>query len=549
MDQVRAGKTLKDLDNLAKLGTDGHNPGNCYRDVMRIINRIPDLPPVTKVEMPTKRGDSSCSLMLPHVVFSYLYHHSRERFEMLFCPGGPRQLRQFWSQCKNTPSFKDCSLRSTLNPEKCVPLGCHGDEVPVAGRGKTYCKFSVVFSFFSLCATMMPTRESLLLIWCSNPAQFVDGPAGTLHQFWTILSWSLQCLSTGRFPSRDWRGVRYDPQSPEGIKAGSYLAGGWYGILLSLCGDLDYNNKFLSLPHWSSATRPCNLCFCTAAGSHTWRDFRLNAPWRETLLTSVSWMADPARSRCPLFDNPHVSGVSVQPDWMHVKFLGFMQFFLGSCLFLLCHQLMPSTPLQNLRRIGLMVFRSQSRSQAGTRIPLSYWSKLTVFMKKKGFPKMKGSAAQIKAAVPLIRKVWSKFASPDNLNHRRVSLVFKLDHEIEKIFSEYSPQHGYYALPLEQSRIVKEKQAALSQFMVILEEQYAAEARPLFNVVSKLHYASHAVDSASSLHPFLNWCWKGEDFMSVTSTLISACLRSRTDIAATVAAIDRYRYAMYRQWS
>lgn len=549
MDQVRAGRTLNDLDQLAAIGTEGYNPGNCYRDVMKIINKHSDLPPATQVDMPTKRGNGTCSLMLPHVVFSYLYHRNREQFEKLFCPGGTDQLKKFWSQCQHTPGFKDQSARSTLKPDRCVPVGCHGDEVPVAGRGKTYCKFSVVFSWFSLWASMLPTRESLLLIWCSNPAQFVEGVEGTLHTYWSALSWSLKALAAGRWPTRDWRGIRFDPQSAEGQKGGSLLAGGFYGILISLCGDLDYNNKFLSLPHWSSSTRPCNLCLCTATGSHTWRDFRLEAPWRSTLFTSLGWMADPGRSRCILFDNPNISGLTAQPDWMHIKFLGFQQFFLGSCLFLLCHQLLPSSPLQNLRRIGLMVFRLQRRRPGTTRIPLNYWSKLSVFMKKKGFPKMKGSAAQIKAAVPLIRAVWLKFASHENLNHRRISLVFKLDREIEDILVEFSPQHGYYALPLEQARNIREKQAALSQLMVMLEEFYSNEPRPLFNVVSKLHYAAHAVDSANTLHPFLNWCWKGEDFMSVTSTLISACLRSRNDIGATVAAMDRYRYAMYRQWS
>lgn len=547
MQKVAEGKNLQELKKLSKIATGGHHEGNAYRDLMVIVNRTSNLPPASKIDLPTKRGESTSSLLLPHEVFPYLYHYDYEMFQKQFFPKGTSELERFWDQCKEHPNLRNQSVLENLEPAKTVPIGCHGDEVPVAGRGKTYCKYSVVWSWFSLCSTLMPTKQSLLLIWCANPAMFIDGAGGTLDCFWLLFAWSLSILATGRWPHADWRGIAYERGSAGFTKAGRALAGGFKAVLCSLVGDLDYFHKFMNLAHWSSNQRPCTLCRCTTNGPLTWKDYRTNAPWRATVYTPETWRADPDVGSCRIFDAPHVSGCTLQPDWMHIKFLGFMQYFLGSCLFVLTHHIMPSSPLHNLHRIGLMVCRLQ-RASTTTKMGLRHFAKLTLFMKKKGFPKMKGSAASIKCVIPAIRKIWDRFRSQDNVVHQRVSLIFQLDAQVERILQQYSPLAGYYALPADQAAIVFQKQNQLSALMVMLEEHYADEPRPLFNTVSKLHYTAHSTSSAGTMHPFLSWCWRGEDFMSVTSTLVSSCLRGRNDVAATVAAIDKYRFALHQQW-
>jgi hypothetical protein len=170
-----------------------------------------------------------------------------------------------------------------------------------------------------------------------------------------LLCWfcggQLDALFSGVWPRVDHRGVRHPPQSREGKKAGKYLAGGFYGIVMALIGDLDYMNKFLGLPHWASAANPCNLCLCTKAGPLTWKDSRPNAPWRATTYTTGSWQANPDRSKNPIFDAANISGLSCQSDYMHVKYLGYRQFFLGSVLWLLAHEILLGEPLANIRAI------------------------------------------------------------------------------------------------------------------------------------------------------------------------------------------------------
>jgi hypothetical protein len=161
---------------------------------------------------------------------------------------------------------------------------------------------------------------------------------------------------------------------------------------------------------------------------------------------------------------------------------------------------------------------------------------------------MRGKGAQIRALAPFLVIIWDKFCSAENINHRRISFIFKLDAEIEQILDNHKPVNGYYTLGAQLGAVARQKQIQLSQLYIMLEESYAEEPRPLFNAVSKLHYPAHIMDTAAALHPHLNWCWKGEDFMHVTSVLMSSCLRGRQDVSATIKAIGKYRLVIFLAW-
>ena len=137
---------------------------------------------------------------------------------------------------------------------------------------------------------------------------------------------------------------------------------------------------------------------------------------------------------------------------------------------------------------------------------------------------------------------------PANPNHVRVKLIFKLDLEIESILEEYSPHNGYYALPRQQALEIRSKQIQKSQLYQVLEEKYSTAAVPLFNVTSKLHYSHHIMDDSRDLHPHLSWCWRGEDFMNVSSTLLSSCLRGRSDRQASIKAFLKYSLGSKLAW-
>lgn len=235
-------------------------------------------------------------------------------------------------------------------------------------------------------------------------------------------------------------------------------------------------------------------------------------------------------------------------DLMHVKYLGYLQFFPGSVLWLLCHEILPASPIANLRGIGLYVRRFQIRNDAPSKFPLEAFQRLSIFQRRKGYPKLRGKGARVRHVSKAIAKLWSKKMSSHDDNHRRIALMSRLDAEVEHILEEYQPNFGFYALPPQPGMQVRAKQSQIAQLYQQLEEEFATKDTPLFNVVSKPHYSHHILDDASSLHPHLSWCWRGEDFMGVASTLLSSCLRGRSDVQAGVKAIDKYRLAMNLAW-
>jgi len=109
---------------------------------------------------------------------------------------------------------------------------------------------------------------------------------------------------------------RYPPGSSDAERAGQHLAGGYYGALLQVCGDLDYLVKWLGLPHYSSSANLCVLCGTTQKGPTSWLDNRKLAEWTNTEKTPHTWKQT-ATTKSPLFALPGMSGLGVAYYYMH----------------------------------------------------------------------------------------------------------------------------------------------------------------------------------------------------------------------------------------
>eukprot|EP00973_Karenia_brevis_P085585 11873825-Karenia_brevis.AAC.1 len=70
----------------------------------------------------------------------------------------------------------------------------------------------------------------------------------TYRAFWRVLVWSLEALQAGKFPSQDWTGRSYLEGEWEYTMRGQDLAGGFFGVLFALIGDLEYFQRTIRLP-------------------------------------------------------------------------------------------------------------------------------------------------------------------------------------------------------------------------------------------------------------------------------------------------------------
>ena len=268
---------------------------------------------------------------------------------------------------------------------RCCPLSLHGDEVPVQGVGKIWCRSALMISWASLIAIACGKGVSDCQIYIYGLFEkFIQSEApgipGTMSVLWQILQWSFQCIWDGTFPARDWRGIPFPRESPEWKKAGQRLAGKYFGCLVQLCGDLDYYAKWLGVPHYGSHSAPCSQCRCTYRGALSWLDCRSNSPWQRNWLSPSTWK-EHWNTTCQLFQLPGVSGLSIAMDLMHCLHLGWLQYAYASVFSLIVSDCLTGTPLENLLVINKFVkdFQRQRPTKHRFRPNLN---KLTMYQKK-----------------------------------------------------------------------------------------------------------------------------------------------------------------------
>ena len=495
-----------DLRKLSELGSGGRHLNNCYRDIMRMTCRIPSIPMPFSVNIPTKQGDETAGILLPHVMFttgrpSGSTSCLAER--TLFRSSGPLE-----SACRSLPIIQSCK-GPILRPGACRLRCTDGDEVPTVGRGKVWCKLSLLLSWFSVMAVRVPTLQAMNLIWAHAPQCAVEGPDGTVAVFMRIMKWSFSALFAGTWPRRDWRGVAYEPGS---ARAGEPLADGYFACFIGLCGDLDYCAKFLGHPRWSSHSEPCGLCRATFRGHLTWLNFSENAPWEGTQWTPETWARRPICSTCPLFEMPGFTSIAVLPDYTHNKYLGYAQYLFGSVFWLLCFVHMAAAPLQNLRTLAnfIMSFQNRHRPQHGERYPARTLRKLTMFVKKRDFPKLRGKAGQIRGLGDAMIAMWKRYGDLHTRDGIRIKLLLELRLQCDEILDSHSPADGYWALPPHCRPRMQQSWCANNDCWVSCT---CSSQNPMLHRRSGCSICQPSCTIAFTaryeLHPHLAWCWRG----------------------------------------
>ena len=207
-------------------------------------------------------------------------------------------------------------------------------------------------------------------------------------------------------------------------------------MLFSLIGDLDYFAGVLNLPHFGSATNPCPLCRATGSGPTTWANFREDAPWRATIWTPAAWRAWNGRSKSPLFRLPGTSCHTVSLDYLHTKYLGTDQWLYGSILYLLTHVILGGSPINNLKTVWAKIerFYKESRTPASRRF--RSLGKLSMFVRKTGYPKLRGKGYELKNFGRALLCAWEHFMKPHIIIHQQILLMLKMNVRMEDLLSK-----------------------------------------------------------------------------------------------------------------
>ena len=89
----------------------------------------------------TGSQERTIGLMLPHELFSTMFHEYNGIFNQLMAPEGSESLKTFWSTMRQHPGMQGHPILSVPSfDSRTIPINVHGDCVPITGIGKVWSK-------------------------------------------------------------------------------------------------------------------------------------------------------------------------------------------------------------------------------------------------------------------------------------------------------------------------------------------------------------------------------------------------------------------------
>ena len=110
--------------------------------------------------------------------------------------------------------------------------------------------------------------------------------------------------------------------------------------------------------------------------------------------------------------------------------------------YLLCFTILQhGTPLENLIFLDGLV--QQFYKEHPVDCKYRNMSKLTMFMRKSGGPKLRGKAIEVRNFCKVLLHLWQKFHNPNLLVHKQILLYLKLSYKVDAILDRHK---GEFAL-------------------------------------------------------------------------------------------------------
>ena len=199
---------LRDLKVIGDIGCKGKWPNKCYQDLMLKMPLRVCIPLPTLSQLPFREPCSSLqqAFLLPHELFASIWSSYPSTWKKCVVPD-EQVLESFWRHNENHPAFDAADFHGIPDfRRRCVPIGLHGDDVPITGVGKAWAQQQTVFSWSSLIATGETRDRQYFIYSCWEKLRSVDAnqEKDTLGCFFKILVWSLKWLRLGLWPDSDW---------------------------------------------------------------------------------------------------------------------------------------------------------------------------------------------------------------------------------------------------------------------------------------------------------------------------------------------------------
>ena len=545
----------KSLTALSSLGAEGKFSGNMRRDLLSRLGD-PPVPEPSLVRTPMKIDkpatgqpavqEVEVSVFLPHEMLAYLYTHERFDFNQKMFSGDASSVSAFWTELERRgdprlPGHPMLSKRSWR--QHSIPISWHGDGIACIGSGKPGAK---VFDINSWASVLGAGASLEVKLYCFGIMADNIKDEHSLFPIWRRVMWSLHWAFEGKWPTHDEDGRMYKAGTPEGDKAGTPLAGGYFLTLFFLKQDLDHLARDYHLADYRS-NRPCELCPCHKDPGDwpmCFNNFSDSAKWMTSCYSAAEWNSANTSPHY-LLQDAHMTCHNVEPDEAHVLHLGVGQYCLGSVLWMMVYACdsLKGTPAQNIERIWEEVRKDYKRGAVGTQmtnIKLKTFHNPVKFDDE--YPRLKSKAAECKDLVGPVRRAWDLFRNPADKDHSIISRMLRQLEDMQKILSDNSK---LAILPLAEAHKLRKLVNGFLKDYSLCANAADREKVCLFSVVPKHHWLWHLGQRAEFVNPRKSCCLLDESYIGQFKHVVAACSHGNASHNIQNKVAEQYRYGFF----
>jgi hypothetical protein len=150
--------------------------------------------------------------------------------------------------------------------------------------------------------------------------------------------------------------------------------------------------------------------------------FFAGSEWIEALYTAEEWKALYPYLPHWIFQLAHVNQHNLEPDELHIIWLGTAMCFFGSVLWMLVFRVLPNAASSNMASLWDQISRCYSDMGISTQhTNLSVGSFCNAEKPNGHYPKLKGKGAEVKGLALVLCKVWNDNMIPDNEEHKLIA--------------------------------------------------------------------------------------------------------------------------------
>ena len=293
----------------------------------------------------------------------------------------------------------------------------------------------------------------------------------------------------------------------------------------------------------------CDVCPANRGPDrrYLYNNFACDALWKTEQYTIAEWRAVygdvPPH---PLFRLPRVVQYCLEPDELHAMYLGTMQYFLGSVMYLLVHRMMPGSPEDNMVQLWQRINSFYKEHSVGCQYSnLKISSFCNPDAPHTHYPRLKGKGAETKDLVAAMSFIWDSFVNPNNELHKRVQTIFGDQVAMQTILHD----HRYeICLPLPVAKTFKDHVNSLSLNYQVLAATADSAKHLLWSQPTKFHWLWHLGDRCHLLNPRRSNTMLDEDFVGKMKDLVHACAAGTELHKMPIKGCQKYRWGFHFLW-